>query len=55
MLKMAVVQKSYLKNKYPQIHGWVFDVSTGKLIDLNINFREILSPIQEIYNLTGEV
>ena len=55
VIKMAVVQKSYLKNKYPQIHGWVFDVSTGRLIDLKIDFPQILSSIQEIYDLTQEV
>jgi carbonic anhydrase len=55
VIKMAVVQKAYLKNKYPQIHGWVFDVSTGKLIDLNIDFPKILASIQEIYDLTQEI
>jgi carbonic anhydrase len=55
VIKMAVVQKAYLKNKYPQIHGWVFDVSTGRLIDLNIDLPKILASIQEIYDLTQEV
>lgn len=53
--KAATVQKSYIKNKYPMIHGWVFDVSTGRLIDLKIDFPKILSSIQEIYDLTKEV
>jgi carbonic anhydrase len=55
VIKMAVVQKAYIRTGYPQIHGWVFDVSTGKLIDLNINFTKILASIQEIYDLTKEV
>jgi carbonic anhydrase len=55
VIKMAVVQKAYIKNNYPLIHGWVFDVSTGKLIDLKIDFPKILSSIQEIYDLTKEV
>jgi len=55
VIKMAVVQKSYIKNKSPLIHGWVFDVSTGKLIDLKIDFPKILHSIQEIYDLTKEV
>ncbi len=55
VLKMAVVQKSYLKNQYPQIHGWVFDVSTGRLIDLNFNLPKMLASIQEIYDLTQEI
>ncbi|AYB33507.1 carbonic anhydrase [Chryseolinea soli] len=55
VIKMAVIQKSYIKNKSPLIHGWVFDVSTGKLIDLKIDFPKILHSIQEIYDLTKEV
>jgi carbonic anhydrase len=55
VIKMAVVQKGYIKNRYPLIHGWVFDISTGRLIDLKINFTRILSSIQEIYDLTKEV
>ena len=55
LTKMSVVQKAYLRNNYPIVHGWVFDVSTGTLIDLKIDFPKILSSIQEIYDLTKEV
>lgn len=51
IIKTAAVQKHYIKNKYPTVHGWVFDIHTGKLIDLNINFEEKLRDIQSIYNL----
>ena len=52
--KMAVVQESYLKNQYPLVHGWVFDIHTGELVDLNIDFENILHEIQKIYDLTGQ-
>ncbi len=52
VIKTAVVQKSYLANNFPLVHGWVFDVHSGKLVDLKINFTEKLKSIQEIYNLT---
>jgi carbonic anhydrase len=52
VIKTAAVQKSYLKNKYPTVHGWVFDIKTGKLIDLNIDFEARLKEIQEVYNLS---
>ncbi len=52
--KMAVVQESYLKNKFPAVHGWVFDIKSGNLIDLNLDFEEFLYKIQKIYDLTGE-
>jgi carbonic anhydrase len=53
VIKTAVVQKGYLKNGYPIVHGWVFDLHTGMLKDLNIDFVSILENIQQIYNLTG--
>jgi carbonic anhydrase len=53
VIKTAVVQKTYLKGGYPLVHGWVFDVQSGKLIDLKIDFDEKLHEIQEIYNLGG--
>lgn len=55
VIKTAAFQKAYLKNGYPQVHGWVFDVASGRLIDLEVNTDKILASIQEIYNLTGEL
>ncbi len=49
--KLAVVQKAYLKNKDFSVHGWVFDVRTGLLKDLELDFKKILSEIRQIYNL----
>ena len=51
VIKTAVVQRNYLANQYPVVHGWVFDVHTGELIDLEIDFAKELAGIQEIYNL----
>ncbi|MFV0305901.1 MAG: carbonic anhydrase [Moheibacter sp.] len=50
VVKMAAVQKA-MKKRNLKIHGWVFDIQTGKLIDLNINFDKILDDIMEIYKL----
>ncbi len=52
VIKTAVVQQCYIKTGYPVVHGWIFDMHTGKLIDLNIDFQGILKKIQAIYNLT---
>lgn len=52
--KLASVQQSYIKNKYPTVHGWVFNLKTGLLKDLNLDFEKILKDIQVIYNLTGQ-
>ncbi len=51
IIKMAVWQKCFITHRSPTIHGWVFDIETGKLIDLNIDFDKKLKDIQEIYDL----
>jgi carbonic anhydrase len=50
LIKTAAVQKAY-KERGVKVHGWVFDIHTGKLIDLKINFSAILEDIMEIYRL----
>jgi carbonic anhydrase len=54
IIKTAVVQRHYVKRGYPIVHGWVFDIHTGILIDLKIDFEEKLKGIQKIYNLGSE-
>ncbi len=53
VLKTAAVQERYLKEGYPDVHGWVFDIASGKLIDLNIDVQHELENIRQIYNLMG--
>ncbi len=50
LIKTAAVQKAY-RDRGLQVHGWVFDVHTGKLIDLKIDFVKYLKDIMEIYHL----
>ncbi|MBD3636013.1 MAG: carbonic anhydrase [Crocinitomicaceae bacterium] len=50
VIKTAVVQKAY-RSRGIRVHGWVFDLETGKLIDLKIDFQSILDKIMEIYRL----
>jgi carbonic anhydrase len=50
LIKTAAVQKAY-RDRGLKVHGWVFDVHTGKLIDLKIDFDKILKNIMEIYHL----
>ncbi|MBN2485484.1 MAG: carbonic anhydrase [Bacteroidales bacterium] len=50
VLKTSDVQKAY-KERQIAVHGWVFDVHTGKLIDLKIDFNKILEGIMEIYRI----
>lgn len=50
LIKTAAVQKAY-RERGLKVHGWIFDVHTGKLVDLNIDFDNILKSIMEIYHL----
>ncbi len=50
LIKTAAVQQAY-RERGLMVHGWVFDIHTGKLIDLKIDFPKILEDIMEIYKL----
>jgi carbonic anhydrase len=50
LIKTSAVQKAHFERGLT-LHGWVFDIHTGKLIDLKINFNKILKDLVEIYRL----
>ncbi|MDV7137803.1 carbonic anhydrase [Maribacter sp. TH_r10] len=50
LIKTAAVQKAF-RERGLKVHGWVFDIHTGKLIDLKIDFEGYLKDIMEIYHL----
>jgi len=50
LIKTAAVQQAH-KERGLLVHGWVFDVHNGQLIDLKIDFPSILANIMEIYQL----
>ncbi|HUH73509.1 MAG TPA: carbonic anhydrase [Chitinophagales bacterium] len=49
-IKTAAVQKA-IRERGLTVHGWVFDIHTGELIDLEIDFPSILKEVMEIYHL----
>jgi carbonic anhydrase len=51
IIKIDHVQRAWYKTGYPIIHGLVFDVRTGKLIDLNLNIGDIFAEVRKIYDL----
>jgi carbonic anhydrase len=51
VLKTTSVQRAHLKSGYPKVHGWIFDIKTGLLIDLNFDYQQKLEEIREIYDL----
>lgn len=50
VIKTACVQKAY-RERGLVVHGWVFDIYSGKLIDLQLDFNKILEGISSIYRL----
>lgn len=50
VIKTADVQRAY-RDRGISIHGWVFDIHSGKLIDLTIDFQKVMKDIMEIYHL----
>lgn len=51
IMKIDHVQRSWRKTGFPIIHGWIFDVRTGKLKDLNISTEYEYKELMDIYYL----
>ena len=54
VIKTAVVQRNFLERDAPRVHGWVYELSTGLLQDLEIPFDDILDKVRETYRLTPQ-
>lgn len=50
VLKTAEVQLAARKRGL-KVHGWVFDIHSGKIIDLKIDVDSILGKIREVYHI----
>lgn len=50
LIKTAVVQQA-IKERELAVHGWVFDINTGKIIDLQIDHIKVLTDVMKIYRL----
>ncbi|MCC7548368.1 MAG: carbonic anhydrase [Burkholderiales bacterium] len=51
LVKTDHVQRAWYKGGHPQIHGWVFDVRTGKLVDLQLKLAREFALLRRIYDL----
>lgn len=50
LIKTAAVQEAYHERGLI-VHGWVFDIHTGKLIDLRIDMAKKMEWVEEIYKI----
>ena len=53
ILKIAEVQNAY-RRRGLRVHGWVFDIKTGRLIDLKINFAAVVMEFRNIFEFKGK-
>lgn len=51
IIKIDHVQKALYKTGFPALHGWIFDVRTGKLFDLGLKMSDIFGDLGSIYDL----
>ena len=54
IIKIDHVQRAWAKTGYPTVHGWVFNVRTGKLIDLGLDMDKIYGDVKSIYDINPE-
>ncbi|EIA08179.1 carbonic anhydrase [Flavobacterium frigoris] len=52
VIKTAEVQKANNERNL-KVYGWIFDIHTGELIDLKINFDAILKDTMAIYKISN--
>lgn len=50
IVKMKEVQRAIL-DRGLRVHGWVFDIATGRLIDQKIDFQDLAEHLGDIYKL----
>lgn len=51
VIKTSVVQQHFLRRGFPKVHGWVYDLHEGLLVDLEIPFEAMLDRVRKIYHL----
>ncbi len=51
VLKIDHLQRSWVTRQTPEVHGWIFDIRTGLLKDLELNTRELFNEVEDIYNI----
>lgn len=50
VLKLSTVQHA-IEERGLQVHGWVFDIKTGKIIDLNLDLEKITKNFSRLYKI----
>lgn len=51
IIKTSYVQKSYIQKGFPTVHGWIYNMKNGELVDMNVDFEKTLQEVQRVYKL----
>jgi carbonic anhydrase len=51
IIKIDHVQRAWYETGFPKVHGWVFDIHTGLIKDLELNMEQIFSEVRSIYDI----
>jgi len=51
LIKNSHIQRAWYRTGHPIVHGWVFDVRTGLLKDLNLNMEKVIAEFRHIYDM----
>jgi carbonic anhydrase len=52
LAKTSIVQKAWANDQELSIHGWVYTLKNGKIIDLNVNFKNN-NELHKVYKLNN--
>ncbi len=42
IIKTPIYQRALKRKQFPKIHSWIFDIYTGKIIDLDLNIDKLI-------------
>lgn len=51
LMKTSFIQKNRAQYGFPEVHGWVYDIGTGKINDLKIDVENVLPEYNDIYKI----
>lgn len=54
LTKTSIIQNAWQSRNEPKVHGWVYELRTGLIKDLNVSF-DAGAKLPGIYNITSEV
>ncbi|MFN7312945.1 MAG: SulP family inorganic anion transporter [Bacteroidota bacterium] len=51
LMKTSFIQKNIKQYGFPQVHGWVYDIANGRLIDLEVDIDKEFPDYHNIYEI----